>query len=716
MMPLAHSARKDKPAQFYAEHVLGVIRKATENVKGILPFTTSQHAASYVSIVDSAACWHDLGKLAALNQEVLTGQRAAAVLPVEHRDSGVKHLLGSRKEYAPATLVYAHHRPGLPNLNKEKCQRLPFRFLEALDDTEQSLPNYLDLHAQCTQALSVMSSLDSAARLSALEYRILLSSLVDADYSDTAGVDVATPATRWFERLQQLDDYVGALREGSIDRDSERNGLRSDLYACCRNWALDGTMEYCDSPVGTGKTTALMGRALMVAAQKGLRRIFVVLPFTNIISQTVDVLREALVLAGENPLEIVAEHHHQADFESVELRHLASTWTAPIIVTTAVQFFETLASNKPAKLRKLHQLPGSCVIIDESHAALPSNLMLPAWKWMTELTRIWGCHICFSSGTSFRFWESADFKKIGHTKVQRMLTEELAKELGVFERRRIALNVRSGNIPHFRGVSSLITYFGRFRGPRLIVLNTVRSAAYLTRILRDNGQNVLHLSTALSPGDREKVMAEIRYRLDPSSLYAEDWSLVATSLVECGLDFSFRHGFCELRSVQSYLQLGGRINRSGEYDESSLNVFTIIDDNFRYYASFEVAQNVFKKLVEKELFNSNDITGLVSLGFEMECRQQGGLPESICKADRLCDFADVAEKFKIISENTVTVVSDIEIARRLQLGQFVSKRELQRGSVNMRHSTLKELGLADKELPFLSEDQYDDFLGYMKNI
>jgi len=125
-------------------------------------------------------------------------------------------------------------------------------------------------------------------------------------------------------------------------------------------------LRTCEAPVGTGKTTAVMAHLLRAAQERGLRHIFVVLPFTNIIRQAVKVYRNALVLDGENPEEVVAELHHLADFEAVETRHMAALWRAPIIVTTAVQFFETLAGNHPARLRKLHELPGSAVFVTKS--------------------------------------------------------------------------------------------------------------------------------------------------------------------------------------------------------------------------------------------------------------------------------------------------------------------------------------------------------------
>lgn len=716
MIPLAHSARNGKPPQTYYNHVSGVVCAACDNVKGIVPFAAAEKASYYLNIVKAAATYHDLGKLNTQNQDVLSGKHKAAHLPVEHRDAGVKYLIGSDFERPSATLVYAHHRPGLPNLMEQKTQAFPFRFPTAMADSDSHIQDYYDLHRQETNNAAGSSSGDSVPKLSAMEYRILLSCLVDADYSDTAGEQLYCPEPRWTERLDKLDRYVRDLQENSDNLYSERNQLRSEFYACCRNAPATEALEYCDSPVGTGKTTAVVAHMLKSAVENGLRHIFVVLPYTNIISQTVEVLRKALVLDGEDPAEIVAEHHHQADFDSVELRHMASTWTAPIIVTTAVQFFETMASNFPPKLRKLHRLPGSGIIIDESHAALPLKLMPSAWKWITELTNTWGCRFCLCSGTSFKFWETMTFVKLADSKINPLLTGELAEKLEKYENNRVSLKAWTHVVPHFQGAVALASYLEQFNGSQLLVLNTVRSAAYFANLLRNNGRDVLHLSTILTPSDRENVIEEVKRRLDPKKNYNNDWTLVATSCVECGMDFSFHYGFCELRSLQSYLQLSGRISRNGEYADGSLICFTVTDNGFGYNPSCEISKNVFMKQIQSGRLTAITITQAVSESFDMECKEMGGLTDVICKYERKCAFSDVASSFRIIPDDPITVVADPELAEKLRTGAVVSVRELQRGSVNIRKSFIKKLGLTDAELPVLSSNQYDEFLGYMKSI
>lgn len=152
-----------------------------------------------------------------------------------------------------------------------------------------------------------------------------------------------------------------------------------------------------------------MAHLLRLAIKNGLRHVFVVLPYTNIIKQSVEIYRRALLLPGENPKEIVAEHHHQADYVDIELRSLAMLWKSPIIVTTAVQFFETLAAHHPVRLRKLHQLPGSAIFIDESHAAVPIHLWPQIWEWLHVLTKRWKGYVVLASGSLYRFWKVKNF-------------------------------------------------------------------------------------------------------------------------------------------------------------------------------------------------------------------------------------------------------------------------------------------------------------------
>ncbi|WP_419022642.1 DEAD/DEAH box helicase [Emergencia sp.] len=720
MEPLARSsATTGTNAQPYQTHIKGVLKKVIDNLKRITPFTNLERAEYHNRILKRAALTHDLGKLADQNQNALRksqkGKRQP--LPIDHRDAGVKYLLGCQSENPEAVMVYAHHPPGLPNLPAEILSAHPYRSSDAMtrEDSEQNLQRYVELH---TSVVGTIPEPCSSKKLSAMEYRILLSCLVDADYSDAANVSPVRIDTRWKERLDKLKEYTADLQKQ--EGNSERNHLRKLLFEACLQASVKDSMTYCDSPVGTGKTTAVMAHMLKVASTYDLRHIFIVLPYTNIISQTVKILREALVLNGENPQSIVAEHHHQADFESHELQHLATTWQAPIIVTTSVQFFETLSSSHPAKLRKLHQLAGSGIIFDESHSLLPMKLWPVSWSWLSDFTTKWGGHVCFCSGTMIKFWENHWLVKRSEIEVKSLLPDEVIAELNQAEENRILLDIRDKKeISHFQNTEKLAEHIAQYFGSKVVVLNTVYSAAYFAYYLRQSGKDVLHLSTALSPEDREAVIEEVKHRLSLGEA-AGDWILVATSIIECGMDLSFHYGFCEWRSLASYIQLSGRVGRNFEYEDSFLSLFSITDDHITSNPWVRNTQQIFYRMIEEGLLSKESITEAISEAFANEYKLDptaSALADLLYKAERQRNFKDVDAQYNVIEdEKRITAIVNPEIAARIKAGKYITATELQRGSVNIRSSLLEKLGIEMSELPILNEKQYDSFIGYMKSL
>lgn len=708
----AHSQGRGRPAQVYKEHVQQTQLGVRENIQCWRPFISKEKFNDYLNIGESASAYHDVGKLDPANQEILNGNRKARKLPIDHRDAGVEFLL-KRNQVESALLVYAHHKPGLPNmrvygsLKAQKCMR------SKIPDVQ--LEKLISLHEK-TVDQNLNGYQQNSCLPHAISTRMLLSCLVDADYGSTAGNQSSGPSTRWNERIQSLYKYINLLEKRQVQ--SQRNQVRKRLFMYCEKASLDYPMEYCDSPVGTGKTTAVMIHMLKKADQYHFRHIFVVLPYTNIISQTVRILREALVLPGENPEAVVAENHHQADFEKNEYRQLSVEWKAPIIVTTAVQFFETLASSIPHKLRKLHELPGSGVIFDEFHASLPISLINISWYWISQLQVEWGCQFCFCSGTAFRFWENPLFHKISCIPVHPLLPNDFVHVLDLEEKNRFSLKLEEKDFPHFQHAEELIQCVVGAPGPRLIVTETVRSAAFLAKIMREKGYNVLHLSTALTPADRGKIIEEVQKRLNLNYHYTQDWTLVATSCIECGVDFSFRSGFCEKRSLSSYLQISGRVNRNGEYADTSLVCFTISDPGFTQNRIFNTSREVFDQFIKLGELGSQTITESVTKEFNELCKKID-LPFALLHKECAEAFEDVNRGFHIIDDSKVTVLVDVNLSNRLERGENVNWRELQKNSVRMYMNVLNRLSgkaLEERELYVLPAGNYDSFLGYMKKI
>jgi CRISPR-associated endonuclease/helicase Cas3 len=727
---LAHSKRADIPAQEYREHIQNVRRNAVDNARRATDFYAADRGA-FLDWVDAAALYHDLGKLDAANQDVLERDSGEA-LPIAHEDAGVAQLerLGRRES---VVLAAAHHAGLFSRENECAKQGRPFRRLEVADRVDQRLDDYLATHrlARC----GVLSDAE-AGELHACGFtrRVALSCLVDADHGDTARHyrgEVETPPAepRWSERLAALEQYVHGLPQGKSGPQAERNRLRQRLYEACRDADIEPRMRACDAPVGTGKTTAVMAHLLRVAQAKSLRHIFVVLPYTTIITQSVLVYRRALLLDGEQPEDVVAEHHHQADFADLELRQLATLWKAPIIVTTAVQFFETLASYHPARLRKLHELPGSAVFVDEAHAAIPSHMWAQVWRWLETWRRSWGGHVVLGSGSLPRFWELDEYRELIRCdseepmpKVPDLVSDKsLRSALQRQEVRRLTYR-RRDNQPAL-DLDGLVRFVVEKPGPRLLIANTVQTAAVIASEMRRREHDVLHLSTALAPAHRELVVGRVKRRLREG---IEDWSLVATSCVEAGLDFSFRAGFRERASAASLIQTGGRVNRGNERGDAEVWDLLLRDAQFSANPALTVPRQALDRIDESEL---NGLHPGEVASRAMRREWTAGSDERarrIVEDEANMEYPSVALQCRVIADHTRTVIIDPALAQSIRNRRCISKTDLMRYSVQIWVNRIDQLALdplfpqrgdqADGTL-YVWKYAYDpDFLGYMAGV
>jgi len=714
--PLAHSASGITPGQPYFQHVCRVTSLACEYAAAAAAHLPDAQRASFVAWVHNAAVLHDLGKLDPENQRVLMRPYRRARLPVNHVDAGVAKLKFDGLLHS-AALVYAHH-VGLPSFPQEYVAREEmFRDTQILAKTNVRLDDYLHLHrsAGCplpTERLSLNDPVKTT-----LAWRIALSCLVDADHTDTAThygnyPASAQPALAWEERLAQLDSYVCKKHASST---SPRKHLIHKIYTACRSRALSDKILACDSPVGTGKTTCVMAHLLRLAAHYNLRHIFVVLPYTNIIHQSVRVYRDALVLDAEDPSLIVAEHHHQVAFDEndLTLRHLYTHWHAPVIVTTAVQFFETLASNSPVKLRKLHQLPGSAVFIDEAHAAIPSWIWPQAWKWLNECAEHWNCYFVLTSATLARFWTLETFVK-PTVRIPDLLPAELRSEAVSAESARVVFKSH----PHPMTCAELIRFVTSCQGPRLVIMNTVQNAAVLARAMREQGLDVLHLSTALTPNDRERILDRVHRRLQVAQ--HNHWTLVATSCIEAGVDVSFRSVLRERCSCASLIQVGGRANRYAHDACAEVWDFCISDPLFNAHPAFYVSRQVLQELFDENLLTQFD-PRIVTEAMRRELlRDTSRHADSLLSLEQRYDFPAVDELCKVISDNSILVLVDHDIRQRLERFDKVDTTLIIRNSVRIWSNKVLNLKLptihGHKDFLWWDYEYDPDFLGYMKGL
>ena len=724
---LARSAdiARQQDVQSYARHVIGVYEYAKRYLRLLAPLLPPTILEGLKTALLPAVTFHDLGKLDDDNQAVLRGEKKSHTLPIVHSDAGVAKLLCD--ERVQSALLVASHHTGLLNLVEEINRGDDFfRISEPSKRMREPLELLLKRHSEALQGITGLTH-DVLAEVTpqnlTVFLRMALSCLVDADHTDSAmpnrpidDIKQEIPLPLLPERrLEALDTYISHFTQKS-----ERDNLRSFIYKACRDQVLDEKIVACDNPVGSGKTTAVMAHLLKIASIRGLQRIFVVLPFTNIIRQSADVYRKALILPGENPNDIVVEVHHLADFTDEASRELAIRWSAPIVVTTAVAFFETLASAHPSSLRRLHELAGAAVFVDEAHAALPAKLLPVAWRWIQALADEWNVHWVLASGSLVHFWEMKEVLNSSGSSTLRtvpfLATNVLRKQAVEYEQSRVIFKSLDGLL----AIDNLLEYVTQTPGPRLVILNTVQNAAVVARAFERSGQfsAVFHLSTALTPADREVMLETVKKHLTEDT--NGNWILVGTSCIEAGMDLDFATGFREMSSLTSLIQSSGRVNRSGKRKGATMFSFRLREeDGIISNKGMEDSIRVLRELLAMGCPVSSDLcTEALRRELLLDPHSESLLAQ-ICQSENECNFPKVEKLFKIINADTRTVVIGNELVQKIESFESVDWREIQRNSVQIWGYRIEKLHIPELNRHpgvFKWHLNYSSFLGYMEGV
>ena len=497
--------------------------------------------------------WHDVGKFSPEFQRYLHGRGTS----VDHKRAGARLALQHLK--ATALAIQGHHG-GMDAWRK---------FMDWLNDPDRADPDREE--AACRSARQAMPALEpttgvdlpaeAAASTLASEFllRLLFSALVDADHLDTEahfeperaasrGVDTDIPAL--WERFEASNRGLGAKAAAS-----EVNDVRRDIYTACLESAEGPRGFYrLTAPTGAGKTLSGMAFALRHALRHGLRRVIVATPFISITEQTTQAYRDAFAPLGD----AVLEHHSGAygrDPDEFVLgaeraRLAAENWDAPIIVTTAVQLFESLFSNTPQRCRKVHRLAGSVLILDEAQA-LPTHLLEPILDALRSLTTVGRASVVLSTATQPAFESIPAFRELRPHEIvpdPRRHFEAL---------RRVSYDWRVGESWTWAQVADEM----RSQDRALTIVNTRADAMDLLDALGDDA-DALHLSTRLCGAHRLDVIQEVKARLAGG----RRCRLVATQVVEAGVDLDFPLVLRALGPLDSIIQAAGRCNREGLLD------------------------------------------------------------------------------------------------------------------------------------------------------
>lgn len=537
-------------------------------------------AAKFASAFDAAdwarlaGLWHDLGKYSAEFQRYLAAaggadahleERPEIAAKVDHSTAGAQHAathakLGRGVGTLLAYLIAGHHT-GLPDGRSEEAVG---RDLEIrLKKVPKEWRSHADPRLLATEPLRFPSALHphTPADQQALPFRVafflrlVFSALVDADFLDT---ESAMSPTRTAERdhpqpaLAAMDDAFSAYyarRFRAPETDVQR--ARAEVHAACLARADDPPGLFSlEVPTGGGKTFASLAFALRHACRHGLERIIYVIPFTSIIEQNAAQFREALASLGPD---VVVEHHSNLAADDAHAtpasRLAAENWDARLVVTTNVQFFESLFAHRTSRCRKLHRLARSVIVLDEAQA-LPVELLQPSLAALGELVRAYGASAVLCTATQPAIEQRADFT-IGVPTPRPIIADAPA----------LAARLRRTRCRHTGALDHAALAVRLAAEPRVLcIVNTRNHARELFDQLRAVApSDVWHLSALMCPEHRSRHLAAIRAIMATH----RPCRVVSTQLVEAGVDLDFPVVYRALSGLDSIAQAAGRCNREG---------------------------------------------------------------------------------------------------------------------------------------------------------
>ena len=553
--------------------------------------------------------------------------------------------------------------------------------------------------------------------------RMLFSCLVDADYLDTEffmnEVDANLRGSSASLSLMalQLEKYIERLNENAAD--SEVNRIRRKVQECCKISSSKPKGFYSLTvPTGGGKTLASLLWAMRHAIYHGMKRIIIAIPYTSIIVQTASILKQ--IFGEEN----VLEHHSNTDLSSIKdihLRHKAKlatqNWDYPIIVTTNVQLFESMFSNRTSDCRKLHNIVNSVIILDEVQS-LPTDFLQPIVDALKSYQNMFGVSVLFTTasqpllnGLIEGCNPKASFKGIDN------ITEIVPLEYALHEKlRRVRLEIdKSGST--YDEIAERISRHDKV----LCIVNTRNDAKEIYERLPKDGLTI-HLSRMMCPKHISRTITNIKRALAENS--EEIIRVVATQLVEAGVDIDFPVVYRQEAGLDSILQAAGRCNREGKLDIATTYVFSLSKEH-NLYGSIVDANNARLNMVNvDDWFAPNTMTEYFR---QLYCRKdtfdKKDIKTLLYKKSEMC-FEEASKVFRLIEEAGKTVFvnmdNSLQLIEQIKTNgiNYTLMKQLSQYSVNIHEQDFKKLfnyGAIEEVIEgiFVVNDraQYDDNIG-----
>lgn len=522
--------------------------------------------------------------------------------------------------------------------------------------------------------------------------KYVFSCLTDADFLDTeifCNKNVERGMSGDFKKaLNKLNRELSDMPSDNPLRQA-RSRIQQQAFD---NSVNKSHISILDMPTGSGKTLC----SLKLALESGKKRIIYVIPYTSIIEQTANKFEK--MFGDVLP---VLQHHSNYSYDgnteeekktADKLKRTCENWDAPLIITTSVQFFQSIYHYKGSALRKLHNLRDSVIVFDEIHL-IPTELLRPCLKAVGYITKYLNSEALFLSATMPDYSKLFD-KFLPDVNYNKLVTDrtnfKYFKKCEYKDMGRTTLETIAENASRCENA--------------LIVVNTKKTAAELYNLVQ--GEKY-HLSANMTPAHRSRVIEVVRNKLKKG----EHITVVSTSLVEAGVDLDFNTVFRQLSGLDSILQAGGRCNREGKDDKGYVYVFDI-DETYRKGSDLAMRINKTKGLLKKY----DDITSYDCIkeyydGI-FDFNQSRIAENSIAKYNEQSNsfdrqglmlpysipFRSYAMQFEYISADTISIVIDDpndqtchELVETLRNGDMSVRRALQKYSVSVYMNVFKDL-------------------------
>ncbi len=714
--PYAHSANVRGCRQLLTEHLEEVAQLAKE--------LSSPFGGGDLSYL--AGLWHDVGKAHPRWQELLIDceQGVRSRVGKDHKCAGA--LLAEKFDGQGGIvgmLIHAHHG-GLKSPETYRSWVAQMRRSpdpsEAVRIMEQLMPGISEPCAAVVPEFIKDDPVEAEMFL-----RLCYSALVDADSLDTeqhhlgrAEVDRGSCVglgELWARYQTFLDEQP--VSGGMVNR------IRREVYESCIQAAeFSPGLFRLTVPTGGGKTRSALAFALRHGIKHDMRRVIVAVPFLTIIEQTADVYRT--ILENSQHDRVVLEHHSMADAfgedegfarDDVWRRLTADNWDAPVVITTTVQLFESLFSNKRSATRKLHNIANSVIVLDEAQA-LPYGLLDPVLSVLTQLINRYGVTVVLCTATQPAFEAIAGFQWLAPTEI----VQDHPRHFEAL-RDRVSYHWR---LEERTSWSEVARWMGS-EPQALAIVNTKRHAMELLDQIEDPA--VLHLSTLMCAAHRKQTVETIRRRL----LSGDSCRVVSTQVVEAGVDLDFPAVFRSEAPLDAIIQAAGRCNREGTQGmPGRVVVFAPPDDAIPpgVYRSGRDIARVVRSLGNLDPNELHTVGAYFEMLFGLAVNSD---EHNIQALRRNLDYPRVADRFRMIPDDTYDVAVGYPPGDTSFLDRALDDLRHGRGSPrrirrllqpyivavrSFEAQRLKRKGLIDEIIPGLGrwDGQYDPVRGIVE--